>query len=424
MTGTHSVSLWDVSAEEPPPAVNDPVSGRYDLAIVGGGYTGLSTALFAAEAGMDCIVLEAEKIGFGGSGRNVGLVNAGIWMAPAALRAKIGEAAAARLLDRFGSAPARVFNLIETHQIRCNATRTGTLHCATSVNGLADLEERWSDWNALGAPVEIKDAGETARLTGSDAFAGALLDHRAGTVQPMAYARGLARAARGAGARIATGARVERLTRDASDWRLSTRTGEVRAAQVVLATNAYTDGLWPGLAQAYTPIDYMQVATAPLGDAAAGILPEGQGLWTNGQVMISVRRDAAGRIVIGSMGRVIGPARGGLTRRWAARQLERLYPRLGPVRFAQAWHGRIALTPDKLPRILHLAEGLYAPTGYNGRGITTGTILGEAIAGLLSGRDDACLPLPLSPPAPDRGARLRAPLYAGALAAHQIMLSL
>ncbi|MEM9756027.1 MAG: FAD-binding oxidoreductase, partial [Pseudomonadota bacterium] len=95
----------------------------------------------------------------------------------------------------------------------------------------------------------------------------------------------------------------------------------------------------------------------------------------------------------------------GLTRRWATRQLRRMFPQLGPVAFETGWHGHIAMTSDHLPRIHVLAEGLYAATAYNGRGITTGTLFGQAIAALLSGSPPSALPLPLSPVRPARGGR-------------------
>jgi glycine/D-amino acid oxidase-like deaminating enzyme len=136
--------------------------------------------------------------------------------------------------------------------------------------------------------------------------------------------------------------------------------------------------------------------------------------------MTSLRKDAAGRLILGSMGRVMGDARHGLSRRWAEKRLRQLFPGLGPVDFEEAWHGEIALTPDHLPRIHELAEGLYTPIGYNGRGITTGTIFGEAMADLLTGMDPARLPLPMRDVGTVPGAGLRARLYRAAFAANQI----
>jgi glycine/D-amino acid oxidase-like deaminating enzyme len=240
----------------------------------------------------------------------------------------------------------------------------------------------------------------------------------------MGYVRGLARAARGAGARIATGVRVTGLSREGDGWRVMTDRGAVRARAVVLATNAYTTDLWPGLARGFTVINYFQLATEPLGARAGAILPGGQGLWDTAPIMTSLRRDREGRIFVGSMGRVMGDARAGISRRWAETRLRRLFPDLGPVAFADAWHGQIALTPDHLPRIHVLAEGLYTPIGYNGRGITTGTVFGQAMAELLTGGDPGDLPLPISEMAHVPATGLRARIYDMGFTAAQIVRGL
>lgn len=199
MTSKGSISLWDGSALEPAPELPFAGTGACDLAIVGGGYTGLSTALHGAERGLDCHVLEAGQLGQGGSGRNVGLVNAGLWLPPQEVEARLGPEAGAALTARMGRMPAAVFELIERHQIQCEVTRSGTIHAAHSAAGLDDLARRAAQWQALGAPVELLDAAVTAEKTGTRAFHGGLLDRRAGTINPMGYVRGLARAALGAG---------------------------------------------------------------------------------------------------------------------------------------------------------------------------------------------------------------------------------
>lgn len=418
------ISLWDRSADERPPVADALLPAKVDLAIVGGGYTGLSTALHAAEAGLSAHVIEAHDIGHGGSGRNVGLVNAGVWMPPSAVRATLGPDHGPRFLRRFADGPAMVFDLIERHQIRCEATRTGTIHAAHAPSGLRDLEARWRDWAQMGEPVDLLDADSMAQKLGSRRYKGGLLDHRAGTVNPMGYARGLARAARAAGAGISTALRVTGLEQAGGGWRVKTEGGTLAARAVVLATNAYTDTLWPGLQQSFTPIWYFQLATEPLGERVAGILPEGQGVWDTAPVMRSIRRDGAGRLIIGSMGRVHGDTARGLSQRWARRELARMFPDLGPVRFEQAWDGQIAMTPDHLPRIHELAPGLYTPIGYNGRGITTGTIFGQAIAGLLRGDSAADLPLPFTSVAPVASAPLMRRVYALGFAAQQVLRSL
>ena len=418
------ISLWAASAAEPDYAA--PMEGdvTVDVAIVGGGFTGLSTALHCAEQGLTAHVLEARQIGFGGSGRNVGLVNAGVWHPPAKVREKLGDVYGPRFVQRFGEGPETVFNLIEKHQIRCEVTKTGTIHAAHAPSGFQDLRARHKEWQRLEAPVDLLDREQVAEATGTDVFHGGLLDHRAGTINPMGYCRGLARAARGAGAEISTGVRATALKRDGAGWIVETDHGVVKAKTVVLGTNAYTDDLWPGLKRVFTQIHYFQLATAPLGEKVSHILPGRQGLWDTGQIMFSLRRDISDRLIIGSMGTIVGSAGRGLSHRWARKQLRRLFPELGPVAFEEAWHGQIAMTPDHLPRIYQLADGVYTAIGYNGRGITTGTIFGQAMSGLLTEMDPADLPLPLTDLKTVPSAPIMSRFYQAAFTANQIFKSL
>jgi len=417
------ISHWDTSAEEADVSLPLQADITTDVAIVGGGFTGLSTALHLAEAGIDCHVLEAQRIGHGGSGRNVGLVNAGLWLPPDEVEQRMGKDRGTHLVKTLGDAPEYVFSLIERHQIRCAVTRTGTIHAAHAPKGFDGLARRAEAWHRLGAPVDLLSREEVAEKIGSSAFFGGLLDHRAGTINPMGYVRGLARAALGAGAKISTGVRVTKLERQSDQWKLQTDRGTVTASTVVLGTNAYTDELWPGLKDTFTMIHYFQLATAPLGERAAGILREGQGLWDTATIMSSLRRDAAGRLLIGSMGRVLG-GENGLSERWARRTLGRLFPALGEVNFEESWHGQIAMTPDHLPRVHRLADGLYTPIGYNGRGITTGTIFGKAMAELLTGGPEDALPLPMSEPKRVLSAPMTSRLYQMAFSANQWIRSL
>ena len=423
MTAKPAISLWDVTAEEADFTPSTPSTDgdiETDVAIVGGGFTGLSTALHAAERGLDCHVLEARRIGHGGSGRNVGLVNAGLWLPPQDVRARLGDKRGSALIKVLGEAPAYVMSLIERHQIRCEAMRKGTIHAAHAPRGYEDLARRAEEWHRLGAPVALLSRAEASAKIGSEAFYGGLEDHRAGTINPMGYVRGLARAALRAGARISIGVTARRLRRDSGRWIVDTNRGRVSARAVVLGTNAYTDDLWPGLKKTFTIIHFFQVATVPLGDRARFILPEGQGLWDTGQIMFSLRRDAFGRLIVGSMGPAIG-GENGLSRRWAARRIRRLFAALGAVEFERAWHGQIAMTPDHLPRIHRLADGLYTPIGYNGRGIAPGTIFGKAMAELLSDGREEDLPLPISEPKRVATAPVASRLYRAAFTANQIV---
>ena len=401
-----SHGLWEKTAPAAPATTVLAGDHAADVVVVGGGYTGLSTALHLAEAGAGVILLEAAEIGFGGAGRNVGLVNAGMWVRPDTLVESLGQERGEALLDLLGGAPRLVFDLIGKHGIACEAVHRGTLHCAVGKSGLEELRKRHGQWLRRGAPVELLDASQTAGKTGSAAFSAALLDRRAGTIQPLAYARGLARAALAAGAVIHTGSPVLSIARAGSGWRVATAGGSVTGEQVVVATDAYSAAPWSALRAEQVRLPYFNFATAPLSDHLQRIiLPERQGAWDTKSVLSSFRLDQTGRLVFGSVGALRGT---GLPvhRAWAKRALRRLFPEIGDVRFEAEWFGMIGMTDDNLPRFHRLERNVLTICGYNGRGIAPGTVFGRCLAELVLGRqrDDDC-PLPCTAP---KDARFRA----------------
>lgn len=393
--------LWGVTA--PPAPECAPLSGaaRADVAVIGAGYTGLSAALHLARAGADVMVLEAASPGAGGAGRNVGLVNAGLWLMPQDVIARAGPVFGPRLLDCLGRAPAEVWQIVGEEAIACEATPKGTLHCAPDAAGVAALQARAAQWQSLGVAVELLDGPESAARTGSGAFQAALFDPRAGTIQPLAYARGLARAALAQGARICGQSPVTGLRETAQGWQISTPQGQVQAAQVILATDTFASAPRPDCAREQVILPYFNFATAPLPpDLRAQVLPGGEGAWDTRKVLTSFRLDAAGRFIIGSVGQ-LGALDGAVHRAWAARQMARLFPALRGVGLHMGWWGPIGMTSDALPRLHRPAPGLWSISGYNGRGIAPGTVFGRFLAELCLGQISADqMPLPVTPPCP------------------------
>jgi glycine/D-amino acid oxidase-like deaminating enzyme len=314
-------------------------------------------------------------------------------------------------LDLLGNGPDAVFELIARHGIECEAVHNGTLHCAVGKRGIAEVAERERQWLEFGAPVELLDAQRTFQMTGTRTYVASLLDRRAGTVQPLAYVRGLARAALRAGARIHTQTRVTAAGRVGPEWQLSTSTGgSVSAKWVIVATDAYTtsNGLWPGIQAEQVQLPYFNFATAPLPhEAAQGILSGRQGVWDTRQVLSSFRFDAAGRLVFGSVGALRGMGRD-IHHGWARRALARIYPQLKDVPFEHEWYGTIGMTTNALPRFHELDRNVVSFSGFNGRGIAPGTVLGRELAKLVLGeiqRDDLPLPVTQVAPAPWRHAK-------------------
>ena len=418
-----SHGLWEITAPPAPPT--SPLHGevRADAAIIGCGYTGLSTALHLAEAGAKVVALEAVEIGFGGAGRNVGLVNAGMWLAPDEIVKRLGADYGERLLTLLGGGPAEVYAMVEKHGIDCELVRNGTLHCAVGPAGLAKIEERSAQWRARGAPVKILSREETARRIGVDIYAGSLIDLRAGAIQPLAYARGLARAAIGAGAAIHTQSAVRSAERTGKVWRLKTDGGTVAADWIVVATDAYAEGgPWQQGKREQIRVPYFNFATRPLApELTASILPGREGCWDTRLIMNSFRFDGAGRLLFGSIGalRLAGLE---VHRAWAKRALRKTFPQIGEVEFEAQWYGMMGMTANALPRFHRLAPNVVTFCGYNGRGIGTGTVFGRLLAdhvlGKLSEKD---LPLPVTDPdAPALPAFREAYYEAGAEIAHAV----
>lgn len=403
-----SHGLWEKTAPHAPPTVTLAGDHKADVAVVGGGYTGLSAALHLAEAGARVILLEAAEIGFGGAGRNVGLVNAGMWVQPDTLVGTLGRERGEALLSLLGDAPDLVFGLIEKHRIACEAVRNGTLHCAVGRAGLRELQEREAQWRRRGAPVELLDAELAAEKTGATAFTAALLDRRAGTIQPLAYARGLAQAALAAGAAIHTASKVDALERSGTAWRLASAGGSVTAERVIVATDVYSQMPWLKLRSEQVMLPFFNFATEPLPDALRRrILPERQGAWDTKSVLSAFRLDQAGRLLFGSVGALRGTGIA-VHRAWARRALRRLFPETADLRFEAEWFGTIGMTDDHLPRFHRLDDNVLTICGYNGRGIAPGTVFGRLLADLAMDRtaDDDC-PLPLTTPRNARFRRLR-----------------
>ena len=428
-------SLWQASANNPFTGQALARHAHTDVAIIGGGYGGLSAALELAKSGLDVHLLEAQTIGFGGSGRNVGLVNAGLWTPPDDIEATLGQAAGQKLNQAFACAPDLVFDLIQKYQIDCNPVRHGTLHCATNKRGLRDLKRRFLQQQKRQAPVELLGPKATAQRTGSEQFLGALFDARAGTIQPLSYAFGLAHAAVEFGAMIHTQSPVLSYQYKGSQWHIVTPQGRVTAKRLIVATNAYggpsSAGPDAGAGAAYsrpehgsektyfTPVSYCQFATQPLtAKQQEVILPRGEGCWDTAQVMSSFRLDHKGRLIIGGLGSLEDT--GAQTHvNWAHRQLHALFPKIKTYEFDYMWSGRIAMTPDKLPKIGAIGPQAISLYGYSGRGIGPATRLGLAAAHWAMGADESTLPMTISCPKIDRYWRLKSAYYdTGVLLTH------
>jgi glycine/D-amino acid oxidase-like deaminating enzyme len=408
---TKKYGLWAVTAPQRPvlPTLEGDLIA--DVAVIGGGFTGVSAALHLAEAGTDVVLVEAEEIGYGGSGRNVGLVNAGLWMLPDDIVKAAGVDYGERINSVLGRSPELVFELIEKHGIECEAQHKGTLHCAHSRGGFAYLKKREAQWLCRGAPVKLLERTEAAEKVGSPAFHGALLDMRAGTVQPLAYIYGLAQAALCAGAKLHDHSPVSKLLREGDRWRLTTSRGTLRAKSVIVATNAYLNNIFGNLIDCFIPFNFFQFCTAPLPKRVRRtILPEGHGAWDTNTILSSYRLDQSDRLIVGSVGQTEEWAYG-LHKGWAQRTIRRVFPQIDTFELEYGWYGVISMTTDHVPRFHILGPDMFMVTSYNGRGIGPGTVCGKLLAGLALGASTDDMPLPVSEPQSIGLRKLRALFY-------------
>jgi glycine/D-amino acid oxidase-like deaminating enzyme len=389
-------SLYADTARLPPETPSLDGNRRVSVAVVGGGFTGLSAALHLAEQGTDVAVLEANQPGWGASGRNGGQVNPGLKHDPDQVIRDFGRDLGGRMLTLSGDAPNVVFRLIERHQIECEALQSGTLRAAAHARDAAGIRQAEAQWARLGAPVTALAREEIERSTGAARYECALLDQRGGQVNPLGYARGLAQAALQTGAQVYGGTPALRVQRNGVYWQVETPRGTVRADKLVLATNGYTDDLWSGLPRSIIPVYSAIVASEPLPEPwASSIMPTRSVLYETGRVTVYYRIDRNNRLLMGgrSVQRDVS-APGEL--RYLIDYAIRLWPMLRDVTWTHAWSGQLAITPDHYPHVHEPDNGVLVCLGYNGRGVAMSTAMGPQIAQRVIGGRRAEIDMPVT----------------------------
>jgi len=364
--------------------------------IVGAGYTGLSTALHAREAGLDVCVLEARTPGYGASGRNAGQWLPGwVGRTPSQVEARYGQSDGARL-NAFNVDAARLVPaLIQRHAIAADLSPCGVLQVARDAKGLLRMHALAEEWRQHGALVTTLDRRGVQEHVLTDDYAGGILFHDAGCLHPLAYARGLAGAAARAGGRIHCDSPVLGLERAGREWVARTPSGSVRAGHVVIATDAFANpGLWPQLDRSYYCLPIPMLCSPVLDRRGQDFLPRGTPFaeLRPGGLLFGGMLDRTGRWIV-STAPYFGSADRDTLGAWSLRRFRQVFPQVAPFQWESHWWGVLGISRDTLPRVYALADRVYAVNGYSGGGIALATGLGRALARMLATGDVRELPV-------------------------------
>jgi glycine/D-amino acid oxidase-like deaminating enzyme len=397
-------SLW--AAVTPPGPDLPELSGtrQADVVVIGGGFTGLSTALHLREAGVDVAIVEAMEPGWGASGRNNGQVIPTLSRPdPEDIVAKHG-AAGERFVGLLRDSASTLFEVVQRCHIEAEQEQAGWVQPVHSPGRIKIAERRVRQWSKFGAPVELLSREQVRDMLGSDAWFGGFWNRSGGHVNPLALARGLARAVLDQDGRIYARSPVESFERRNNRWVVKTARGEISGRALVMATNAYSGeivrSLVPEIATEVMPVLSWQMATQPLSDnVRKSIIPGRQAMSDTHGELYFARYDARNRLVTG--GAVIGP--GDKAARLKARvteRLQRLWPQIGEVSFDHVWNGYVGMTTDFLPRFHQLGPDAYGWTGCNGRAVALTIAIGGELAKAVRGVSLKELALPFTEPQP------------------------
>jgi glycine/D-amino acid oxidase-like deaminating enzyme len=389
-------SLYADTAVPPTPTPPLDADKNVSVAIIGGGFAGLSTALHLAEQGTDAIVLEAREPGWGASGNNGGQLNPGLKLDPDTIEANFGTDLGRRMIAFAYNTPVFTLDLIRRLGIECEARQNGTLRVAYHETNAAAVETTAEQCIRRGMPVSVLDRNAVREATGTDRYVRAMRDARGGDLQPLSYARGLARAALAAGAAVHGQTPATSLHREGGRWRVETPRAVVRAEKVLIATNGFTDDLWPGLRRTIVPIFSSIAATEPLPDhIARKIMPTRSVLYESGHITVYYRIDASNRLLMGGRGPmqwINDPVAVAYLMRYAIR----LWPALQGVRWTHGWNSRLAMTADHYPHVHEPGPGALVYLGCNGRGVALASAMGQQLARRLVGGEAAEIDMPIT----------------------------
>lgn len=380
------------ASSNPQPPISTPPflirKDRYDVAIVGAGYTGLSAARHLARVGATVTVLERDVIGAGASSRNAGQVLTGLKVDAGALVDRWGEHRARQLFELSMESMARLEAVITAESIDCEYVRSGHLMAAWKpAHFQAFGVEQALLARVFNHHVHLVPASAQRNEIGTDRYFGLMVDEKSAALNPVQYVRGLAAAAARAGADIVEHAEVTRIGGGPDRWQIATTRGPVAARDLLVATNGYTGAVTPDLQRRFIPIGSYVIATEPLSAGIAdAILPRRRVAFDSKNFLFYFRLTADRRLLFGGRAEFGRPTPQATGRAAATLRdgMLRIFPELAGAAIDYAWSGEVAFTRDQMPRAGRIC-GYYYAGGYCGHGIAMATYLGEEIARRIGG---------------------------------------
>ncbi|WP_182085907.1 FAD-binding oxidoreductase [Aureimonas sp. ME7] len=360
-----------------------------DVVIVGAGYTGLCAALRVAERGLKPVVIDANAVGWGASGRNGGVVSTKFRVSLPGVARSHGVEMARRMYELGHDAVAEVERLVETHEIEAADFRLcGNLRCAhneVAMRGIADEAEIMA--KTFGdRSIRVLDREEVAAETGSRDFVGGTLGTHSGAIHPLNYARGLARALLRKGGAIFEETPALSIERTGAGIAVTTPKGRVSARHLILATNGYSD-LTPAtgpVRRAVIPFRSAMVATAPMGDNLFATVMTERRSYSETRRMMRWFRPFGSRMIFGGRG-AFGKADSQPAFAALEKAMVQIFPQLEGTPITHRWSGLVAMTLDSLPQVGRVDERTAFAMGYNGTGIAMASLMGGRVADLALG---------------------------------------
>lgn len=360
-------------------------SAQVDLCIVGGGFTGLSAALYAARRGMRVVLLERGALADGASGRNGGQVHPGMRRDQQWLEAKLGVPTARALWTLSRDALDSLMRLIDEEAIDCD-WRPGLVHLdhkpryvSESRATVAWMRDHYDD-----RTLRFVDREEARALVNSRDYHGGIFDSSGGQLHPLDLALGIARAAQRAGASLHPMTPATGVTKVGGSFRVVTPHGAVTADRVLLACNGYFGDLDRAVSAHVAPLNNYIAVTAPLGAAAVELIRDPIGVSDSRAVTYYFRRTPDDRLLFGG-GEGYAQSMPGDIAAQVRPHLLRIFPQLSDARIDYAWGGTLAVTANRMPYVRALQPGLYAIGGYCGMGVALAPYFGRLLAEALTG---------------------------------------